>query len=110
MPEDIHNIDPDRIRMLPGVRLSIDYAETGTKLISKMTEGYLWPAPIEVKARYRLRIAKDVEPGQVYIGKVGDYDFGAFVEFLPGKEGLVQYRSLTKRGWEGRDVVNSVMK
>jgi polyribonucleotide nucleotidyltransferase len=40
-------------------------------------------------------IVKEVEPGEVYDGKVTRLmDFGAFVEVLPGKEGLVHISQL----------------
>lgn len=42
-------------------------------------------------------IVKEVEPGEVYEGKVTRLmDFGAFVEVLPGKEGLVHISQLAK--------------
>lgn len=42
-------------------------------------------------------ISKDVEPGQIFLGKVMRItSFGAFVEFLPGKEGLVHISKLDK--------------
>jgi polyribonucleotide nucleotidyltransferase len=48
-------------------------------------------------------IVKEPEVGQVYTGTVKRImDFGAFVEFLPGKEGLVHISKLS------RDHVNSV--
>ncbi|NMB33197.1 MAG: polyribonucleotide nucleotidyltransferase [Clostridium sp.] len=52
-------------------------------------------------------IARDVEPGQVFMGKVARItSFGAFVEFLPGKEGLVHISKLsTKRVAKVEDVV-----
>jgi len=42
------------------------------------------------------RLTKDVEPGQQYKGKVSRImDFGAFVEILPGKDGLVHISKLS---------------
>ena len=47
-------------------------------------------------------ISKDVEPGQIFLGKVMRItSFGAFVEFLPGKKGLFIYLNLTKAGLSG---------
>ena len=40
-------------------------------------------------------IAKDIEVGEVYTGKVvGIKDFGAFVELLPGKDGMIHISKL----------------
>ena len=48
-------------------------------------------------------IVKEPEVGEIYTGKVKRImDFGAFVEFLPGKEGLVHISKLS------RDHVSSV--
>ena len=53
-------------------------------------------------------IAKDIEAGQVYTGKVVRLmNFGAFVELLPGKEGLVHISQLAhERVEKVEDVVN----
>ena len=53
-------------------------------------------------------IAKDGETGQVYMVKVVRItSFGAFVEFLPGKEGLVHISKLShKRVAKVEDVVS----
>ena len=50
--------------------------------------------------------------GQVYMGKVVRItSFGAFVEFLPGKEGLVHISKLShKRVAKVEDVVNIMIK
>ncbi len=41
-------------------------------------------------------ITKDIEVGTIYTGKITRImDFGAFVEVLPGKEGLVHISQLT---------------
>ena len=52
-------------------------------------------------------IAKDVEVGQVYMGVVRrTAPFGAFVEILPGKEGLVHISKLDNKRIENvEDVV-----
>src|SRR5205823_6308409 len=54
------------------------------------------------------RLTKDVEPGTVYKGKVTRLmAFGAFVEILPGKEGLVHISELANyRVNQVEDVVN----
>lgn len=52
-------------------------------------------------------IINDPLPGQVFEGKVTRLmDFGAFVEFAPGKEGLVH---ASKMAWERVDDVRSVV-
>lgn len=53
-------------------------------------------------------IAKDIEAGEVYNGKVVRLmNFGAFVELLPGKEGLVHISQLAhERVEKVEDVVN----
>ena len=43
-------------------------------------------------------IATDFEAGQVFTGKVVSIkEFGAFVEFAPGKEGMVHISKLSKQ-------------
>lgn len=53
-------------------------------------------------------IAKDVEVGEVYLGTVVRImPFGAFVELLPGKDGLVHISKLANERVEKvEDVVN----
>ncbi len=54
-------------------------------------------------------IVKDPEVGEVYYGKVVRImDFGAFVEFLPGKDGLVHISKLDKKRVEKVEDVVSV--
>lgn len=53
-------------------------------------------------------IANDPTPGQIFDGKVTRLmTFGAFVEFLPGKEGLVH---ISKMAWKRVDRVEDVVK
>ena len=53
-------------------------------------------------------IANDPEPGQIFKGRVTRLmNFGAFVEFLPGKEGLVH---ISKLAWKRVDRVEDVVK
>ena len=43
-------------------------------------------------------IATDFEAGQIFTGKVVSIkEFGAFVEFAPGKEGMVHISKLSKQ-------------
>ncbi|MDR2084242.1 MAG: polyribonucleotide nucleotidyltransferase [Bacteroidales bacterium] len=59
------------------------------------------------KDRIKTIIAKP-EVGEIYTGKVKSIlDFGAFVEFLPGKEGLLHVSEIA---WEKVDDVNKYMK
>ncbi|NLL65134.1 MAG: polyribonucleotide nucleotidyltransferase [Clostridiaceae bacterium] len=57
--------------------------------------------------RYIEGIVSDPEPGQVYEGVVTRLmNFGAFVEFLPGKEGMVH---ISKISWDHVDQVEDVL-
>lgn len=98
-------IDPDRIRDVigPGGKMiNKIIAETGVK-IDIEDDGKVYVACVDAKAGEKAikiieGIAKDVEPGQIYMGKVMRVtSFGAFVEFLPGKEGLVHISKLDKK-------------
>lgn len=52
-------------------------------------------------------IVTDPEPGQIYEGRVTRLmNFGAFVEYLPGKEGLVH---ISKLSWDHVDKVEDVV-
>ncbi len=54
-------------------------------------------------------IVKEPEPGEVYVGTVTRLmQFGAFVEILPGKEGLVHISKLDKARVEKVEDVVSV--
>ncbi len=99
------NIDPDKIRDVIGpggkvINKIID--ETGVK-IDIEDDGRVFVATADEAAGKRAlaiieAIAKDVQPGQVFMGKVTRLmTFGAFVEFAPGKEGLVHISKLDKK-------------
>lgn len=108
-------IDPDRIRDVIGpggkmIRKIIE--ETGTE-IDIEDDGRVFIAAVDVKAGAKAeqmirRLTSDVEVGAVYLGKVTRLmNFGAFVEILPGKEGLVHISQLAKeRVAKVEDVVN----
>ncbi|MEN6315894.1 MAG: polyribonucleotide nucleotidyltransferase [Clostridiaceae bacterium] len=108
------NIDPDKIRDVIGpggkvINKIID--ETGVK-IDIEDDGRVFVATSDEAAGKRAlsiieAIAKDVQPGQVFMGKVTRLmTFGAFVEFAPGKEGLVHISKLdNKRVEKVEDVV-----
>jgi polyribonucleotide nucleotidyltransferase len=91
------NIDPDKIRDVigPGGKtirsivqktgVKIDIADDGVVHIAASSESAANEAMSIIKS-----LTKDVEPGEVYIGKVTRLtNFGAFIELLPGKEGLL---------------------
>ncbi len=74
-------------------------AETGVK-IDIEDDGRVFIATPDEEASMKARkmiegIAKDVEVGDVYLGKVARIlPFGAFVELAPGKEGMVHISKL----------------
>ena len=98
------NIDPDKIRDVIGqggkvIRGIIE--ETGAK-IDIEDDGTIFIAAVEEAAANKAieiitNLTKEVEVGEVYLGKVTRLmNFGAFVEVLPGKEGLVHISKLAK--------------
>jgi len=108
-------IDPDKIREVIGpggkvINKIID--ETGVKIdINDDGQVYVYTDNEEMgrKAISIVEgIANDPEVGAVYMGKVVRImNFGAFVEFLPGKEGLVHISKLDfARVNKVEDVVN----
>lgn len=97
-------IDPDKIREVigPGGKTIKKIIEdTGVK-IDIEDDGRVFIAAVDVEAgKKALRIiedlTRDVEVGKIYIGKVNRItSFGAFVEILPGKEGLVHISHLAE--------------
>jgi polyribonucleotide nucleotidyltransferase len=85
----------------------------GGKIIRKIVEdtgaeidieddGRVFIAAVDAKAGEKAqeiikRLTSDVEVGAIYMGKVTRLmNFGAFVEVLPGKEGLVHISQLAK--------------
>lgn len=108
-------IDPEKIRDVigPGGKMiNKIIAETGVK-IDIEDDGRVFVACTDITAGRKAiqiieGIAKEIEPGQIYMGKVMRImAFGAFVEFLPGKEGLVHISKLDKKRVEKvEDVVN----
>lgn len=109
------SIDPDKIRDVigPGGKIiNKIIAETGVK-IDIEDDGRVFVATSDEKAGNRAlqiigAIAREVQPGQIFMGKVTRImTFGAFVEFVPGKEGLVHISKLdNKRVAKVEDVVN----
>jgi len=97
-------IDPDKIRDVIGpggkmIRKIIE--ETGVD-IDIEDDGRVFITSVDKvageKARAIIeRLTSDVEIGKTYLGKVVRLmNFGAFVEILPGKEGLVHISQLDK--------------
>ncbi len=109
------NIDPEKIREVIGsggkvINKIID--ETGVK-IDIDDDGKVFIATSDDKMAQRakeliLNIASDLEVGKVYEGKVARImQFGAFVEFAPGKDGMIHISKLSKNRVEKvTDVVN----
>ena len=96
------HINPDKIREVIG---------PGGKMINKITtetdceidiedDGRIYIAAVnQEKGRLAQKmiesLTRDVEPGEFYLGKVTRVEkYGAFVEILPGKEGLVHISRL----------------
>ena len=98
-------INPDKIR---------DVIGAGGKVIKKIVEDTGVKIDIEDDGRVMIMsndaeasakavkiiedLVREVEVGQVYLGKVVRItDFGAFVEVLPGKDGLVHISQITEK-------------
>ena len=98
------NIDPDKIRIVigkGGETINRIIAETGAKIdIDDTGLIMIYSADLEsaeaAKAEIE-RLTKDVEVGEIYEGKVTRImNFGAFIEVLPGKEGLLHISKMAK--------------
>ena len=108
-------VHPDKIRDIigPGGKMIKQITEeTGSKIDIDDT-GLVYIASVDgeggAKAKEWIEnLTKDVEVGETYVGKVTRLmAFGAFVEVLPGKEGLVHISQLaTERVEKVEDVVN----
>ncbi len=108
-------IDPDQIRTVigPGGKtINKIIADTGVKIDIDDT-GLVYIAAPDMKsaeagmAEIELLI-KEPEPGEIYEGKVTRVmPFGAFIEILPGKEGLLHISKMAKNRVEKvEDVMN----
>lgn len=97
-------IDPDKIRDVIGpggktIKKIID--ETGVT-IDIEDDGKVFIAAVDREAgqkavRIIQNLVRDVELGAIYLGKVTRImNFGAFVEIIPGKEGLVHISQLAR--------------
>lgn len=108
-------VHPDKIRDIigPGGKMIKQITEeTGAKIDIDDT-GLVYIASVDgeggAKAKAWIEnLTKDVEVGETYVGKVTRLmAFGAFVEVLPGKEGLVHISQLaTERVEKVEDIVN----
>lgn len=95
-------IDPDKIRDVIGAggkTINKIIAETGVKIDIKEDGTIYVMSNDSVGADRALKIIDDltreVKAGEIYLGKVTrTTTFGAFVEILPGKEGLVHISKL----------------
>lgn len=98
------NIDPDKIREVigPGGKMIKKIIEETGVQIDIEDDGRVFIAAVDGEAGMRAlkiieNLTKDVEVGKIYIGKVQRImNFGAFVEILPGKEGLVHISHLAE--------------
>lgn len=100
-------IDPDKIRLVigPGGKtINKIVEETGAKIdISEEDPGLImiYSASQEGADAAKGQIeflTKDVEVGETYMGKVMRImSFGAFIEILPGKEGLLHISKMAKK-------------
>ena len=108
-------INPEKIREVigPGGKMiNKIIAETGVK-IDIEDDGRVFISTPDQEAADKARkiiegIAKDIEVGDVFTGKVVRImNFGAFVELAPGKDGMIHISKLdTKRVEKVEDVVN----
>ena len=108
-------IDPDKIRIVigkGGETINRIIAETGAKIdIDDSGMVTIYSTDMEgaeaAKAEIEL-LTKDVEVGEVYQGTVTRImNFGAFIEILPGKEGLLHISKMAKTRVEKvEDVMN----
>jgi len=97
-------IDPDQIRTVigPGGKtINRIIADTGVKIDIDDTGLVYIAAPDMESAEAGVReielLIKEPEPGEIYEGKVTRImNFGAFIEILPGKEGLLHISKMAK--------------
>lgn len=107
-------IDPDKIRTVigPGGKtINKIIAETGVKIDIDDTGRIFIAAPDMECAQKGVKaielLTKEVEAGEIYDGTVTRLmTFGAFIEILPGKEGLLHISKMSK---ERVDKVEDVM-
>lgn len=108
-------IDPEKIRTVigPGGKtINRIIAETGVKMDIN-DEGLIYIAAPDMEAAHAAvkeveLLVKEVEIGETYVGRVMRLmAFGAFIEVLPGKEGLLHISKMAKTRVEKvEDVMN----
>lgn len=97
-------IDPDKIRDVigPGGKIIKKIIEETGVTIDIEDDGKVFIAAVDVEAANKAvkiieNLVREVEVGGTYLGKVTRLmNFGAFVEILPGKEGLVHISQLAR--------------
>lgn len=97
-------IDPDKIRDVigPGGKTIKKIIEDTGVSIDIEDDGRVFIAAVDKNAGQKAMqiiesLTRDVEVGRIYLGKVTRLmNFGAFVEILPGKEGLVHISQLAR--------------
>ena len=108
-------VKPDQIRTIIGkggetingiidkTGVKIDINDEGTVFIASPDGDSLEAAKREIEL-----LTKEPEPGEIYEGKVTRVmNFGAFIEILPGKEGLLHISKMAKERVEKvEDVMN----
>lgn len=109
------NIDPDKIGIVigPGGKMITSITEEIGVKIEIDDDGQIFIASVDQEgaelARRKIELlTKDVEPGEIYEGTVKRImNFGAFIEVLPGKEGLLHISKMAKERVEKvEDVMN----
>ncbi|HBS60276.1 MAG TPA: polyribonucleotide nucleotidyltransferase, partial [Firmicutes bacterium] len=98
------HIDPDKIRDVigPGGKIIKKIIEDTGVSIDIEDDGRVFIAAVDKDAGQKAmqiieNLTRDVEVGGIYLGKVTRLmNFGAFVEILPGKEGLVHISQLAR--------------
>ncbi len=110
------SIDPDKIRLVigkGGTTINHIIAQTGVK-IDIDDDGTVSIASPDMESALEAQkeielLIRDVEVGQIYTGKVTRLmSFGAFLEILPGKEGLLHISKIAKERIEKVEDVLSV--
>jgi polyribonucleotide nucleotidyltransferase len=106
-------INPDKIRDVigPGGKIIKKIIEDTKVEIDIKDDGQIFIAAVDVEACNKAQqmiecLVADAEVGKIYKGKVTRIvNFGAFVEILPGKEGLVHISQLDEKRVEKVDDV-----
>lgn len=97
-------VDPEKIRIIigPGGKtINAIVEKTGVK-IDITDDGDVYIASTDMRGAEEAKkeielLTKDVEVGEIYDGKVVRImNFGAFIEILPGKEGLLHISKMAK--------------